>query len=113
MVHEGEKLSNHVDAPHAFVGTYVGGKSMPSPGDKLTEKTHGQLYHGPSTKNRVDMVTSGCPCRLIVNVVQRAAFVWQAIWVVTFLSVVILSVDYGLYVGIVFAFFTVVTRSQM
>ncbi|XP_076446458.1 prestin-like [Babylonia areolata] len=36
-----------------------------------------------------------------------------AIWVVTFLSVVVLSVDYGLYIGIVFAFFTVVTRSQM
>ncbi|KAK7097493.1 prestin-like isoform X2 [Littorina saxatilis] len=36
-----------------------------------------------------------------------------AIWVVTFLAVVILSVDLGLYIGIVFAFFTVVTRSQV
>lgn len=36
-----------------------------------------------------------------------------AIWVVTFLSVVVLSVDLGLYIGIVFAFFTIVTRSQM
>nr|KAG5711664.1 hypothetical protein BaRGS_016846 [Batillaria attramentaria] len=36
-----------------------------------------------------------------------------AIWVVTFLCVVLLSVDLGLYIGIVFAFFTVVTRSQM
>ncbi|KAL8612924.1 hypothetical protein ACOMHN_035001 [Nucella lapillus] len=36
-----------------------------------------------------------------------------AIWLVTFLSVVVLSVDLGLYIGIVFAFFTVVTRSQM
>ncbi|XP_005106268.2 sulfate transporter [Aplysia californica] len=35
-----------------------------------------------------------------------------AIWLVTFLCVVILHVDMGLVVGIVFAFFTVVCRSQ-
>ncbi|XP_025086804.1 LOW QUALITY PROTEIN: sulfate transporter-like [Pomacea canaliculata] len=35
------------------------------------------------------------------------------IWIVTFLSVVVLNVDLGLYIGIVFSFFTVVVRSQM
>ncbi|KAL3878660.1 hypothetical protein ACJMK2_030991 [Sinanodonta woodiana] len=34
------------------------------------------------------------------------------IWIVTFLCVVILHVDYGLLIGIVFSFFTVVIRSQ-
>ncbi|XP_060582816.1 prestin-like isoform X2 [Ruditapes philippinarum] len=34
------------------------------------------------------------------------------IWIVTFLSVVILHVDYGILLGILFSFFTVVIRSQ-
>ncbi|ESO89479.1 hypothetical protein LOTGIDRAFT_192974, partial [Lottia gigantea] len=36
-----------------------------------------------------------------------------AIWLVTFLCVVVLHVDYGLGIGIVFSFFTVVIRTQM
>ena len=36
----------------------------------------------------------------------------QLIWVVTFLSVVVLHVDYGILLGILFSFFTVVIRTQ-
>ena len=37
---------------------------------------------------------------------------FQVIWVVTFLAVVILYVDLGLWVGLVFSFLTVVVRTQ-
>lgn len=40
-------------------------------------------------------------------------FWWiQIIWVVTFLAVVILYVDLGLWVGLIFSFLTVVVRTQ-
>ncbi|KAK3606359.1 hypothetical protein CHS0354_041997 [Potamilus streckersoni] len=50
--------------------------------------------------------------------VQELPKIWRIsrfdflIWIVTFLCVVILHVDYGLLIGIVFSFFTVVIRSQ-
>lgn len=36
----------------------------------------------------------------------------QAVWMVTWLSVVVLSVDFGLAVGVVFSMMTVVCRTQ-
>jgi len=36
----------------------------------------------------------------------------QMIWLVTFLGVVVLHVDYGILLGMLFSFFSVVIRSQ-
>ena len=40
-------------------------------------------------------------------------FVFQAIWIVTFLSTVILDADIGIGIGILFSLFTIALRTQM
>ena len=40
-------------------------------------------------------------------------FVFQAIWIVTFLATVILDADIGIGIGILFSLFTIALRTQM